>query len=154
MASIQGLDKAAVLAALYNASKPQGMGFMHYEPQPMTVEEARQLLKSGQTYFDYVKGRVMKIDLKKDDEVDTWGYNRDNGADAAEKVIETLRHTSDTNAKPIQETHANGTLAATAAVEDCLDEPTTIKGGVMNLGLSDVKHALGPAVAKVTRGRN
>lgn len=29
MISIEGLDKAAVLAALYNASHPQGLGFVH-----------------------------------------------------------------------------------------------------------------------------
>ncbi len=49
MISINGLDKAAVLAALYNASRPQGMGFMHYDPKPMEVEEARTLLRGGLT---------------------------------------------------------------------------------------------------------
>ena len=82
---IKGLDKAAILACLYNASKPQGMGFLHYTPEGMTVEEARELLK-GQTYFDYLKGRVMKIDLAKDD-LETWLYNRDNGPEAAEHAI-------------------------------------------------------------------
>jgi hypothetical protein len=32
---LKGLNKAAVLAALYNASKPQGMGFLQYDPTPM-----------------------------------------------------------------------------------------------------------------------
>ena len=40
MISIEGLDKSKVLAALYNASRPQGMGFMQYDPNPMTEEEA------------------------------------------------------------------------------------------------------------------
>lgn len=48
MINIADLDKAEVLAALYNASKPQGMGFMHYDPAPMGVEEARQHLRGGQ----------------------------------------------------------------------------------------------------------
>lgn len=30
MVSIKGLGKAKVLAALYNASHPQGMGFLQY----------------------------------------------------------------------------------------------------------------------------
>ena len=33
--SLVGLSKAAVLAALYNASKPQGMGFLQFNPKPM-----------------------------------------------------------------------------------------------------------------------
>ena len=85
---ISKLDKAAVLAALYNASKPQGMGFLHYEPGPMTVEEARELLLE-QTYFDYLKGRVMKVDLK-GNELDTWGYDRDNGPGTAENAIRAI----------------------------------------------------------------
>jgi hypothetical protein len=39
--SIRGIDKAEVLAALYNASRQQGMGFMHARgASSMTVEEA------------------------------------------------------------------------------------------------------------------
>lgn len=108
--SINGLNKATVLAALYNASKPQGRGFMKYDPKPMTPEEAQQLLDTNpRQYFDYVKGRIMKIDLSKD-EVDTWGYNRDNGEDAAEKVIQILQQSGDVNAEPIKETHAKNTF--------------------------------------------
>ncbi|MBO5477301.1 MAG: hypothetical protein J6A15_06070 [Clostridia bacterium] len=80
--------KSEVLAALYNKSHPQGMGFLHYDPKPMTVEEAEQLLKT-ETYFDYLKGRVMKINLE-GDVLDTWGYDRDNGEGAAKKVIDSL----------------------------------------------------------------
>lgn len=49
--AIKGLDKAAVLAALYNASRPQGMGFLQYDPKPMTAEIAREHL-SRSTDFD------------------------------------------------------------------------------------------------------
>ena len=70
-----------MLAALYNASKPQGMGFVHYDPKPMTRQEAEALLEQG-TYFDYLKGRVMKVKLS-GDELNEWGYDRDNGQGAA-----------------------------------------------------------------------
>ena len=89
--ALTGLDKAAVLAALYNASKPQGMGFLHYDPKPMTREEAAVLLEQT-AYFDYLKGRVMKVDLS-GDELDTWGYDRDNGQGAAERAIAELSKT-------------------------------------------------------------
>ncbi|MFA5333053.1 MAG: hypothetical protein WC376_00985 [Candidatus Nanoarchaeia archaeon] len=87
--NISKLDKAEVLAALYNASKPQGMGFIQFNPNPMSVNEARQYIETGITYFDYLKGRVMKIDLSSD-ELLTGLYNRDNGENAAEKVLMPL----------------------------------------------------------------
>ena len=79
---ISGLDKAEVLAALYNYSQRQGMGFMHKRgAEPMTVEQAREELEHG-TYFDYLHGRVMKVDLSGDV---LWAglYDRDNGYEAA-----------------------------------------------------------------------
>ncbi len=86
---ISKMNKSEVLAALYNRSKPQGMGFLHYDPNPMTKEEAQTILDTGQTYFDYLQGRVMKIDLSEND-LYTGLYNRDNGFDAAEDVLKSL----------------------------------------------------------------
>ena len=78
--------KAAVLAALYNNSRPLGLGFSQFSPARMSEEEAQALLDAGQTYFDYLKGKVMKVDLSKND-LDTRLYNRDNGSGAAEAAI-------------------------------------------------------------------
>lgn len=86
MVSTKGLRKSAVLAALYNASKPQGLGFLEFDPAPMSEKEAEELLKYG-TYFDYLKGRIMKVDLRDDDEFDERLYDRDNGLGAAQRVI-------------------------------------------------------------------
>lgn len=85
---IKGKNKAKILAALYNNSKPLGMGFLHYEAAPMTEEQAEAILKES-TDFDYLKGRVMKVNLS-GDELQTWLYNRDNGEGAAERAIEAL----------------------------------------------------------------
>lgn len=89
---ISKLDKAEVLAALYNASKQQGLGFMHARGrEAMTVEQARWELKEAEafgSYFDYLHGRVMKIDLK-GDALHTGLYDRDNGPGAA---AASLRH--------------------------------------------------------------
>jgi len=84
------LDKADVLAALYNASKPQGMGIHQFDPRPMTKEDARGLLDAGHTEFDYLKGRVMKIDLS-GQTLDTWGYDRDLGQGAAQRAIDSIK---------------------------------------------------------------
>jgi hypothetical protein len=87
--NIKGLNKAAVLAALYNGSKVQGLGFLNATGKAMTEAEAEVLLKE-ETYFDYLHGKVMKIDLS-GDELRTDLYNRDNGPGAAEKIIESLK---------------------------------------------------------------
>ena len=88
MIDISGLNKAEVLMALYNASRPLGNGRLEYDPKPMAKEEAEDLLKTGM-FFEYIKGRVMKIDLKSNSlEVDL--YDRDNGAGAAEAALMEL----------------------------------------------------------------
>lgn len=88
---ISDLNPADVLATLYNRAKPQELGLLHYEAELMTREEAQRLLDSGQQYFDYVKGRVMKIRLDGKGNLDTRLFNRDNGHYAAENTINTLR---------------------------------------------------------------
>jgi hypothetical protein len=87
---ISNKDKAEVLAALYNNSHPQGMGFLHYNPENMSVEEARKLLEETQV-FDYLQGRVLKINLS-GTILNTWLYNRDNGDNAAETVISQCKN--------------------------------------------------------------
>ena len=84
--NLKNMNKAEVLAKLYNNSKPQGMGLLHSQPQDMTIVEAQELLDSGQTYFDYLQGRVMKIDLG-GDELRTALYDRDNGQGAAKRAL-------------------------------------------------------------------
>lgn len=84
MVNIQG-QKAKVLAALYNASKPQGMGYLHFESNDMTEAQAASLLLDQQ-YFDYLKGRIIKVDLS-GDSFDPFLYDRDNGEGAAARAV-------------------------------------------------------------------
>lgn len=102
---IAGLDKAEVLAALYNGSRQLGMGFMHARGAAgMTVEEARVEVTKGddnkrmfgpiggrekELYFDYLHGRVIKSNIG-GDSLDPWGYDRDNGRGAALRVLSPL----------------------------------------------------------------
>lgn len=90
MVNIQGLSKAKVLVALYNASRPQGMGFLQYNPSPMTEIQAENLLKQI-TYFDYIAGRPLKVNLSSDTEFDERLFDRDLGQGAAERAIAPLR---------------------------------------------------------------
>ncbi len=94
-----GIDRAELLAALYDRAQPQGLGFMHFNPQPMTKGEAQELIRAftrnhnpaePECYFDYLRGRVMKIDVMPD-LLDPWGYDRDNGAGAVAEVVAGLQ---------------------------------------------------------------
>lgn len=93
MIDISNLDKAAVLAALYADARPVGMGFMHFIAGPLDPGEARSLLADGLTYFDYLHGRVMKIDLS-GDTLDPRLYDRDNGDGAAARAVDSVRATA------------------------------------------------------------
>lgn len=86
--NIQGKNKAQILAALYNASKVQGMGFLQQKVGQMSESEAAELLKSNKD-FDYLHGKVMKIDLS-GDELNPRLYDRDNGDGAAERALKHL----------------------------------------------------------------
>ena len=85
---ISKFKKETVLATLYNHSKPQGLGILHFDPKAMEDDEAKELLKR-QSYFDYLKGRVMKVDLS-GDELDARLYDRDNGDGAAQRAIDRI----------------------------------------------------------------
>lgn len=89
---IKGIDKAKVLQALYAVAKPQGMSFMHYRAGDLSIDECRILLSSAgkDLYFDYVLGRVMKVNLS-GDSFDPWGFDRDNGQGAAQAAIDALK---------------------------------------------------------------
>lgn len=102
---IKGIDKADLLAALYNNASPMGMGFLQARPGQMTRESALELMEAGddssrmfpgmkrRMYFDYVYGRPLKVNLE-GDELETSLYNRDWGKDAAEQIVESLRKKS------------------------------------------------------------
>lgn len=153
--TIGDLDKAAVLAALYNRARAQGLGFLHYDPTPMTIERAREILASGQTNFDYLAGRVMKVNLA-GNEVDTWGYNRDNGDNAAEMAVAELRNSGEVNSKITQEAHRNRTLGAAGVMKANISERSSIKdiNGVLvvHLGVDDeIAEHLKPALDRTVK---
>jgi hypothetical protein len=86
--NIKGLDKAKVLVALYSAARKSKKGFALLHAPPISEAEARHVLKT-ETYFQYIHGRAMKVDLSSD-LLDTRLYNRDNGHEAAENAIAHL----------------------------------------------------------------
>ena len=150
--NLKKLDKAEVLAALYNASKPQGLGFLHATDEPMSAKQAKKILKK-QTDFDYLQGRVMKINLG-GDELDPRGYDYDNGEGAAQAAIDSLKETGDVNNPAIAKTHSDNTFLSASALEPLLGSV----GGVVSdpdedvievrLGFEGFRKELGPKVKK------
>ena len=82
---ITDADKPRALAALYNASKPLGMGILQFTPGDMSESDAKALLEERQR-FDYLKGRVMKMGFNTG-ELNFRLYDRDNGEGAGERAV-------------------------------------------------------------------
>jgi hypothetical protein len=149
--SIAGLDKAAVLAALYNRARPQGMGFMHYDPEPMTAEDAKIILDAREDsyYFDYLRGRVMKVDLSGDD-LECWLYDRDNGPNAAQSVIDELRTTGQIVTEESQQAQKQQTHEAANLAKSEMQKSNSVQVedgmATFRMGLSDMTDVLGPIV--------
>lgn len=97
---IQGLDKAAVLAALFHASQPRGMGLYHRLcREDLTLPDAQDLIEEqnntdfGRDFpfrFDHVHGRPLKVDLS-GDAFSPSMFDQDNGEGAAARAVQTLR---------------------------------------------------------------
>lgn len=116
---IKGLDRAAVLTALFNHTKPFGMGA--WDPladTKLTVEEAQQILDTvkprsitdlpvpGQMYTEtdgqmctgrYLRGHSLDLVFGRDT-VEVRQYELDNGAGLAERAISRLRETGEVTA--------------------------------------------------------
>jgi len=80
-----------LLKTVYDLSKPQGMGFLHFMTTPMTVEEATKLLNVHRSprgyHFDYINGRACKFNIFFDGEKH---YINDSWYDHTNKDFETL----------------------------------------------------------------
>ena len=75
------MSDAEVLMRLYNGARQQGLGLLNKRGKSqMTLQEAEDLLAEEGTCFDYLYGRVMKIDVAHRP-LDVRLYERDNGPD-------------------------------------------------------------------------
>ena len=96
----------------------------------------------------------MKVSLE-GDALDPWGYNRDNGENAAEMAIAAMR-IGESNV--LEDMHREGTAESIAIVREGLPEKTTHEDQdgwrVIHLGLTDVADKLGPAVDRAEQSVN
>ena len=151
MVDIKGLEKARVLKALYEHSHVQGSGVLQAVPDGVvTVEHCTELLEKC-SYFDYLHGRVLKVDLS-GDEFDERLYDRDCGEGAAQRAVDSVRvereggkdaagNTDGEKKEPSLEEQAEMTKEAVHKIMDILKElpPPCLAVACMTL-----KMALGP----------
>lgn len=94
--NIEGIDRAELLAALHNGTRPLGMGFLHDLKRDMTKAEATEILAQhtdghGDAHFDYVCGRPLKVWFSRNTLQGAWLFDRDSSPGKCQAIIEALR---------------------------------------------------------------
>ena len=89
---VSDIKPAALLAALYNRARAQGMGFFAAQPDMTEADAEAVLAKDPRGDFDYLHGRAMKVQIG-EPVLDAQLYDRDNGRGAAQSVVDALRRT-------------------------------------------------------------
>lgn len=99
---VTGIDKAKLLAALYEETRPVGLGVLH-DKGGMTPEEAAEIIahmapRSAPMalHFDYVAGRPIKVSIVDNPDGTTtlhraYLFDRDAGRGACERAVEWAR---------------------------------------------------------------
>jgi hypothetical protein len=92
MVDVSGVDRDKLLEALWRNSKPSHFFASRGMPAPIwNLERAKSELRG--TYADYCCGRCIKTDVyTKDNVIDGWLYDRDNGQGAFERIVKTLKN--------------------------------------------------------------
>ena len=70
MINVTGIDLVKFAKKAYELSSPQGLGFLHFTPKPLSDEEAESLVRPDELYpldMDYVRGRSIKLHVRKED---------------------------------------------------------------------------------------
>lgn len=146
---ISGLSKAAVLASLFNATAPNGMGFLQamYGPTVMTEQDAAQHVDtdSGALDFDYLFGRPLKVDIS-GDSFNPWGLDRDAGEGTAEKAIKRLRDTGAVSDEDTDQRVNDLTMTHAHEAMEFANTPSSVNGNTFVLGGDDVGAVLEHAV--------
>lgn len=65
--NVTGVELKDLAKAAYRFSRPQGLGYLHFEEGELSDEVAQQIIDAGKKYsgcglsMDYVKGRACKL---------------------------------------------------------------------------------------------
>jgi hypothetical protein len=93
MLNISGIDRAELIAGLYNGTPALGMGILH-DRGTLTPEDIREDLGDridGDLHFDYYHGHPLKVSIQGEELHGEALYDRDAGEGMATRIIETLR---------------------------------------------------------------
>lgn len=112
----EDLEKAKVLAALYNAAKPAGKDIASYDPTPMSYQEAKAI-SFDRNNFDYIKGRILLV-IFIGNKFNSKLYNKHNGKNAAEMIVSSLKKTNDENNQVISEIHQRNIDSAIGEIKN------------------------------------
>lgn len=151
MVDISGLDKAAVLATLFNAAAPGGMGFLQakFGPSIMTVENAQQVINAGGTdelgynrgkhRFGHLFGRPLEVDLS-GDAFDPSIFDRDNGGTAgtAKRFIDHLRASGQVNSSESKNHREKLLVKRIAQTREFVSTPTACESNTLLMHGSEV----------------
>lgn len=92
--NITGIDRADLIAALYNGTKALGLGVLYDQPGGMTSDDVKGLIGDmldGDLDFDYFKGRPLKVRIVGDEILGVWLYDRDAGEGQCAKIVAELK---------------------------------------------------------------
>ncbi|HXV27317.1 MAG TPA: hypothetical protein VD862_04845 [Candidatus Paceibacterota bacterium] len=139
------LEPRILLAVLYNAAGPRGLGFLKYEPVPMNRDDADRVISergsdiltdipsmrevfAGPPYLslDYVYGRPVKASLRTD-RLDPRAYDGKHGRDWAARAIASYRTTGEVNSQEIWEMHVASLETGGREAREWLDEETRLE---------------------------
>lgn len=93
---IAGIDKADLLAALYNCTRSRHLGRLHDLGRELSRDEAAVALSSvpqGPIHFDYLMGRPIKVTFDGDRLLRPDLYDRDApaGKGSCQRIVDELR---------------------------------------------------------------
>ena len=75
MIDITGVDLVKFVQKVYELSMPQGLGFLHFTPEPLSEERAKEIVEQRGGAFsgsscvismDYVDGRACKMNVREE----------------------------------------------------------------------------------------
>lgn len=93
---ITGIDRAELIAELYNNTQPLGLGILQDIKEGLTAERVRAVITSGldeDLYLDYVAGRPIKVILRDNSLLHARLYDRDapGGEGTCARIVAALR---------------------------------------------------------------
>ena len=86
----ENIDKIELLKHLWRNSQTAAF-FNNFPVSPPSEPKHQEFADAVENYVDYLGGRVIKTNFTKFPELDPWGYDRDNGTGAMQRIVDQFR---------------------------------------------------------------